>query len=110
MRKGKTMKQLLIDIEKLATEELTRSYEKFPAFNSSHEGYAVITEELEELVDEIGALAYAQGGLWAAVKKNDLDIQKNNLVILKQRAIQAASEAIQVSAMAQKFLNMEDKP
>ena len=37
----------LIDIE------LKCSYGKYGAFNSTHEGYAVILEELDELWDEV---------------------------------------------------------
>lgn len=35
------------------SEELDRARKKFPAFNSAHEGYAVILEELDELWIEI---------------------------------------------------------
>jgi len=34
-------------------DEYVRASEKFPPFNSAHEGYAVILEELEEAWDEI---------------------------------------------------------
>ena len=33
--------------------ELYEAQQKFPPFNSEHEGYAVIKEELDELWDEI---------------------------------------------------------
>jgi hypothetical protein len=33
--------------------ELDKARAKFPNFNSAHEGYAVILEELDELWDEI---------------------------------------------------------
>lgn len=36
-------------------EEAQRAREKFPPFNSSHEGYAVLLEELDEMWDEIKA-------------------------------------------------------
>ncbi|MBK7330566.1 MAG: hypothetical protein IPI85_16265 [Dehalococcoidia bacterium] len=35
--------------------ELQRAESKFPGFNSPHEGYAVILEELDELWDEVKA-------------------------------------------------------
>ncbi len=35
------------------TEELQSAMRKFPPFNSPHEGYAVILEELDELWDEV---------------------------------------------------------
>jgi hypothetical protein len=54
------------------TEELARARTRFPRFNSSHEGYAVLLEEVDELWDEI--------------KRND--------------PVRGRCEAIQVAAMA----------
>lgn len=63
-----------------AAELILREYErarfKFPAMNSSHEGYAVILEELDEM--------------WAEVKAN--------------RPAFAKKEALQVAAMALAFM------
>ena len=39
----------------IVLEEYYRARKKFKPFNSGHEGYAVILEELEELWDEIKA-------------------------------------------------------
>lgn len=38
-----------------ALEETVRASEKFGGFNSPHEGYAVILEELDEMWDEVKA-------------------------------------------------------
>ena len=65
---------------KLVVAELNSANEKFPMFNSSHEGYAVIKEELDELWDEI----------------------KNNKYPMS--SVNQKKEAIQVGAMAIKFL------
>jgi len=62
--------------EKICAEYL-RASKKFPKFNSRHEGYAVIKEELDEL--------------WDAIKEN----ATNDLV---------EEEAVQVGAMALRFL------
>ena len=59
--------------------EYARALGKFGAFNSPHEGYAVILEEMDELWDEI--------------KRKDVD----------RDAVR--KEAIQVGAMAVRFLN-----
>ena len=56
--------------------ELHEATTKFPAFNSSHEGYAVLKEEVDELWDEIKA----------------------------NRHNRTREEAIQVAAMAIRFL------
>lgn len=63
-----------------AANEILREAEsartKFAPFNSSHEGYAVIAEELDEL--------------WDDVKGNDV--------------VHAIEEAVQVGAMALRFI------
>lgn len=56
--------------------EVIRAIEKFPTFNSAHEGYAVILEELDEL--------------WIEVMGNRVDL--------------ARDEAVQVAAMAVRFM------
>jgi len=61
-------------------DELAQARAKFPAFNSAHEGYAVILEELDEL--------------WLEVQKKD----RSQKFMRK--------EAMQVAAMAIRF--MED--
>lgn len=58
--------------------EYTRALNKFGAFNSPHEGYAVILEELDELWDEI-----------KRKRMNKEAVRK---------------EAVQVAAMALRFL------
>lgn len=57
-------------------DELRRARSKFPKFNSAHEGYAVLLEEVDELWDE--------------VKHGSRERQCN--------------EAVQVAAMALRFL------
>jgi len=58
------------------TAELRRAMNLNPKFNSAHEGYAVVLEEVDEL--------------WEEVKHNDRDKQYQ--------------ECIQVAAMALRFL------
>lgn len=74
--------EMLVEVAK----ELARAEEKFAPFNSAHEGYAIIKEELDEL--------------WAEVmKKKDKRSRK------KMRR-----EAIQIAAMGMRFvLNVTDK-
>ena len=59
-------------------DEFNRASAKFKPFNSKHEGYAVLAEEVEELWDDI---------------KSDADWDH------------LETEAIQVAAMALRFLN-----
>ena len=99
------MKELLSSAEKLADEELKRSYEKFPAFNSPHEGYAVLLEEIDEHEDDTQYIRVDKNTLWNAVKKNDKELSVAAINALKRDALHAAAEAIQVAAMAQKFID-----
>ena len=57
--------------------ELKRARAKFPDFNSPHEGYAVLKEEVEEM--------------WDAIKNDDTK--------------GALEEAVQVGAMALRFIS-----
>ncbi len=65
---------------KAITEELERAENKFDPFNSAHEGWAVLMEEVDEL--------------WEAVRMKDSP----------ERTQQMFEEAIQVGAMAMRFL------
>lgn len=61
--------------------ELQRARAKFPAFNSGHEGWAIIKEELDEL--------------WTEVRSNQATAGRNDRM---------TKEAIQVAAMAIRFV------
>lgn len=73
-----TITEILNDVDM----ELRRANAKFGPFNTAHEGYAVILEELDELWDDI----------------------KTNNSVLSQR-----KEAIQVAAMAIKYIQYLDR-
>lgn len=63
---------------RLVKDELDRALAQHPSFNSCHEGYAVLLEEVDELWDEI--------------KKDQGSTHRG------------ASEAVQVAAMALRYL------
>ena len=77
------MNELRKEVEAAAMAELNRANAKFPLFNSTHEGYAVILEEAEE----------AQGSL---------DEDTTPTAIFHQ-AIDAACEMVQTAAMLLKY-------
>lgn len=62
-----------------AVHELRQASENWPAFNSAHEGFAVLKEEVDEL--------------WEHVKTNQ---KRRDLAAMRK-------EAIQVAAMALRF-------
>jgi len=79
---SKVTKEMEIVVDKILSEtrvELLAAMEKFPKFNSAHEGYAVLKEEVDELWDE--------------VKTNQSMRNPNNM----------QKESIQVAAMGLRF-------
>ena len=75
--------QPTLNIYEAIARELERAA-PWPGFNSAHEGYAILAEEVDEL--------------WAHVKTNQ---KKRDLDAMR-------AEAIQVAAMAVKFVQMID--
>jgi len=93
-------------IAKEVIEELERAEAKFGPFNSSHEGYAVILEELDELWEVVKLnpkkieVPYTSDGDYQKVMQNS---KRNSMM---------RAEAIQVAAMAMRFIKCvcdEDK-
>jgi len=99
------MKELVRKTTLLAEEELINANAKFPMFRSTHEGYAIIKEEIEETVYELEQINETFARSWHYIKQNCNVIDE--MVAIKQRAINLAAESIQVAAMAQKFIDSE---
>lgn len=93
------------DVEALVQKELEAANEKFPLFNSPHEGYAVILEEVYELKVDFAEIEADMATLWKLTKQNEASGDQGRVYIrsIKIRAILAAVEAIQVAAMCDKF-------
>ena len=94
-------------VRQLVEVELAAANERFPQFHSTHEGYAVILEEMEETKDQLAAAERFLSYAWDRVK-NDTKAREQ-VDYVKLFAINAACEAIQVAAMCQKFLGMEEE-
>jgi hypothetical protein len=90
-------------VEDAIVAELASAQHRFGAFNSPHEGYAVILEEHDELCDELPGLASAVAAVWAAVKGNDREYAVSVVDDVAYHAERVAAEAIQVAAMARRF-------
>ena len=100
------MNELLKSIDPLIRGELDRANDKFPQFASSHEGYAVLLEEVEETKEEMSRLEVETKFLWQTVRGNNPFSYAEDI---KRTATNLAAEAIQVAAMAQKFIDMMER-
>lgn len=90
-----------LSISNLIDTELTRASEMFGKFNSGHEGYAIIAEEVDELNDEIAYLNESKEKFWKRIKQNTY--QEADLDRIIYYAENAVYEAIQVAAMAKRY-------
>lgn len=75
-QRAQNLKNLLVDAAALVVDEAMEAFANFPPFRSTHEGFAILKEEVDEL--------------WEEVKCGNLD--------------EAKQEAVQVAAMALRFL------
>jgi len=99
------MRQGLINsVAAITVNEQVESMRKFPLFSSTHEGYAVILEEVEEAREEVEYIVEDMNIMWLYIKANDTKNAMYYVEKLKRRAISAACEMVQVAAMAQKFI------
>ena len=89
------------DVQKLVMKELNNANEKFPLFESPHQGYAVILEEVEECMDELLSAQAALSDAWYWIKHNDLALSQIKQV--KEAAEKLICEAVQVAAMCDKY-------
>lgn len=74
-----------------------------PQYNTTHEGYAVLAEEVEELLEAHDGIQGNMSDLWKSIKINILD--DTALTIVKSKALAVAMEAVQVAAVCDKFLS-----
>ena len=92
------------DVKMLVEKELESANERFPQFHSKHEGWAIITEEAEELREECDSIEMAMEHIWRQIRNGIPTAQ--HVALVEQYAVAAACEAIQVAAMARKYLDM----
>lgn len=75
-------------------------------YNSLHEGYAVLKEEVEEANAELTTVINYLGYSWLKIKNGKENAKlKGNIEIIKAHAEKLALEAVQVAAVCNKILN-----
>ena len=99
------MKRLVSEVKAMVTVELINANKVFPMFRSTHEGYAIIKEEVEEAEIEMVSVMCNLDYSWELIKNN-----VSALGLIKQmqnKATLLAAESIQIAAMCQKFIDSE---
>ncbi len=100
---------MMIELIKLvsdATESEVRSaYNVHGALHSKNEGYGVLAEEMEEVLEQIAIMRRYTDSL-VRVIRYDLRELGADLAAIKKSAILTACESIQVAAVAQRFLDL----
>ena len=100
------MKLLKEEITKSVNNELNRANAQFPLFNSKHEGYAVILEELEESKEALEELETSFACLWDEIRGKETPCylrEEIKPLTLADIAVNLACEAAQTAAMLLKY-------
>ena len=92
-------------IREMANNELERANTKFNQFASPHEGYAVLLEEVEEVLEDINGIADSLEYLWQDIKCDASC--KESIDQIEFSAEHAIEELVQVLAMCRKFIDGE---
>lgn len=91
------------EVFELVDKELKGANEYFPLFNSNHEAFAVLLEEIEEAKEEATNLEILANNIWIATKENQpAEALFEQYTEAYRTAIDLAVEAIQAAAMARK--------
>lgn len=91
-----------VHIEALVEAELERIIEEHGYFNSDHEAWAVIREEIEEAQEDMDIVYRRHRFWWERIRANDTD----NLELvdeIEKNAIEAIKELVQVIACCRKY-------
>jgi len=89
-------------IDELIALELETANVAYGQFNSMHEGYAVLLEELEEVEDAVGHTKLHFDYLWRLIRSDRPTYKQIREV--KKNVLEIIEEAIQVGAMLDKML------
>jgi len=102
------MEELKETVKFMVDKELENSNKKFDStFHTTHEGYAIIKEEVEEAEAELKNAKMMLEDCWFDIKRNTTP--NRNIIAIKNCAINLSAEAIQIGAMCQKFIDSFEK-
>lgn len=114
--RGKLLKGLYsLDLDDclllLCYKELIKANKKFPKFQSRHEAYAVIKEEIEEATEETDTLKNNLKMFWYLTRNDSLDYSELTHVLdcINDSSMNGIKELLQVGAMVLKAKTLEDE-
>ena len=96
-------------INEAVTLEIVNACKTYGAvYNSNHEAYAVLLEEVEETEKNLDYIKNRLSMFWDEVKQNNDNEVKSNARIIALDAVELAKEACQIAAVCRKILGETD--
>lgn len=102
------MNDLIKMVSEATGREVLRANEVHGALHSRNEGYGVIAEEIEEVMEHIRIIEHYFSSLLRIIRCNLRELGAD-LKHIKQAAQLAACESIQVAAVAQRFIDLVNR-
>ena len=99
------MKELLNEVEQAVENELARANKQHPLFNSLHQSYGILAEEIAEAKEAFEETERMFDRSFMCMRKDDYSSANDYLAYIKKNAIDCAAEMVQVAAMAQKAID-----
>lgn len=92
------------DVKQLFMDELSKANKNNALFHSTHEGFAVLYEEYEEMTEQINLAKTAIEQMWGDVRRNQNKRLAINTNCLQSAVTDTIREAVQLGAMCEKLL------
>jgi len=95
-------------IDQAVLHEFRKIVKKYgPTYNSEHEGYAVLLEEVEEACEDAEFMQDALKRLWLSIRQNNFS--NYELAQVHELAKGLAEEAVQVAAVCERLVETVKK-
>ena len=102
------MKDILIEIDRLAEEELKRANKIHPLFHSDHEGCSVIRKEIEEAIESLEMVGESFEKAWHEIREDNEEEARARVQDVRLFAEHSAAELIRVIATCNKFVKSQE--
>ena len=98
-------KKTEIKINEAVMLELLNACKTYGAnYNSYHEAYAILKEEVEEAEADIKTINDYLGSIWEEVKTDDPEALRADAMVITRYAVELAKEAVQIAAVTRKII------